>query len=50
MKKIDITNEDPEYWEKILEEENLSMERGSFGNPEQRSAIIIYLRNKEELD
>ena len=45
--KVDTKNEDPKYWESILEEEGLTMDQGSFGDPRQRKAILIYLTAQE---
>jgi hypothetical protein len=42
-KKIDTTNESQEYWEKVLNDAGLSMDRGSFGEVKQQNAILVYL-------
>lgn len=46
--KVDTSNQDPRYWERILSAEGLSMDRGSFGDPLQRNAIVAYLEAQQE--
>lgn len=46
-KKIDTSNTDPAYWEKILEQSNLGVDQGSMGETNQKNAILEYLENAE---